>query len=438
LAISSLWAEVEPGVLFSTAQVDAATVLVRERDLEIALGPLSSRLELKPGGLRIDEARIEKDSSFVSLSGTLEEIRFEHAIDASLLAELDPRLEIEGLVEGEGTLTLEPGANAAGEGALRAKALTSGELGPVAIDAPWRFEGDLASAEVSFETLAPSAVAPLSSRASGRVSLELEKWDWERARGEGLVTLQGVPRTGALPLSGDVRLRVESRKIAFEARRLTAPGLAIDASGIVGDEIAVDYRARIHDLSDTEYLFARPIPLRGALDLEGRIHGPRDAVAIDARVSAPDVGLGAASFSIEGDVALLRSRLEISDLTLRHEAGGSSVVRGTIPTKSSAGAWNLSARVDSLELRGVPEALSSGTVSGTVAVTGEFSRPEVAIAFETSSLETADGFRADVQGEASSQGMSGNASLRLENASLRGVSLPGAAIALQSDGSTAS
>ena len=443
LELASIEASLDPdgpGTL-SQATVEAATGRLRDGELDVGFGPARARLGLGPTEVEIDEARISKDASFVTASGRLgplspftAELRFEHSIEGSLLAELDPRIALEGVLEGDGVLRLRPGSENEGEGVLRTRALSVSSVGPFAVEASWRFAGDAANGEVSFESLDSARLPPLSSPISGR--LEVENLDLENARGEGLLSLRA-------PASGDVELRLDGSEVAFATRRLTAYGAAISASGTVGEVIEARYRARIEDLGQVAALFSAagitpsPLPLRGPLDLEGTIGGRLRDPSLEARIASDAVRIGEATFAVAGRAAFHGARVEVFDLTLRAPEEGSIVANGAIPLSLRGGAFDLGVRIEDLPLAGVAEEIASGTLTASLTVSGESSRPEVEASFTASNFATRNGLRAEVRGEARSQGFAGRAELRVESASLQGRALPVAAVAVESDGSTA-
>ena len=404
LELASIDAGLVPEEALSRATFEAASGRLRDGELDVGFGPARARLRLEATGIQIDEARISKGGSFVTASGRLAplsplgaELRFEHSIEGSLLSTFDPRIALAGLLEGEGALRRRAGSEDEGEGVLRARTVSVSSIGPFAVEASWRFAGGAASADVSFESLESARLAPLSSRISGRLGLSVENLDFENPRGEGLISLRPPARGGlpGVPLRGDVAIRVESRQIAFTARRLTVPGAEIEASGTIGESLEARYRARIENLGEVAPLLSvagippSPILLRGPLDLEGTVEGPLGAPSIEARIASDAVGVGESTFAVTGRAAFRGARVEVYDLTLRGAEEGSIVVDGAIPTSPGGGAFALDARIDSLPLAGVVEAISSGRLTATLAVSGELSRPRVEIRAVLASDSTA-------------------------------------------------
>ncbi len=398
LELSSIEAELAPEGAFSRATLEAMSGRLRDQDLEIDFGPARASLRLGPTEIQIDEARLSKDGSFVTASGRLgplsplvAELRFEHSIEGSLLSTFDPRIALEGVLQGEGALRRRPGSEDEGEGVLRAQAVSVSSIGPLAVEASWRFAGDAASAKVSLDSL-----------------------DAENLR-------------------GDVELRLEGKEVAFVARRLTVHGAEISASGTIGEVIAARYRARIENLGEVAPLAAL---VRGPLDLEGTVGGPLKAPSIDARVSSDALGIGEATFAVSGRAGLRGARAEVFELTLSRAEEGSIVVDGAFPTSPRGGDFDLDARIENLPLAGLLESISSGTLTASLAVSGELSRPEIVASFTASHLATGNGLYAEVRGETRSQGFAGEAELRVENASLEGRALPATRFAVESDGDT--
>jgi outer membrane protein insertion porin family len=399
LELSSIEAELRPAGTFSRATLEAISGRLRDQDLEIDFGPARASLRLGPTEVQIDEARLSKGGSFVTASGRVgpfsplaAELRFEHSIEGSLLSTFDPRIALEGVLEGEGALRRRPGFENEGEGVLRAQAVSVSSIGPLAVEASWRFAGDAASAEVSFESL-----------------------DFENARGE-------------------VELRLDGKEVAFVTRRLSVHGAEISASGTVGEVIEARYRARIEDLGEVAPLFCF---VRGPLDLQGTVEGPLEAPSIDARIASDAVGIGPATFAVTGRAGFHGARVEVFDLTLRGAEEGSIVVDGAFPTSPRGGDFDLDARIENLPLAELLESISSGKLTASLAVSGELTRPEIEASFTASHLATRNGLHAEVRGEARSQGFVGEAELRVENASLEGRALPVTRVAVESDGDTA-
>ena len=452
LELASIEASFDPEGGFSRATVEAATGRLRDGEVDLGFGPARARLRLGPTEVRVDEARLSKNGSFVTGSGRLgplsplaAELQIQHSIEGSLLSSIDPRIALEGVLEGNGVLRRRPGSEDEGEGVLRARAVSLSSIGPLALDARWRLLGDSASVDLSFESLDSARLGPLSSRVSGKIGLSVDSLDFENARGEGLISLR-APATGGLPgipLRGDVAVRVESKEIAFTAEKLTVPGAEIAASGTIGESLEVRYRARVEDLGVVAPLFSvagippSPIALRGPLDLEGTVGGPLKAPSIEARIEGDAVGIGDRTFVVAGRASFRGDRVEVFDLTLRGAEEGSIVVNGAVPTSPRGGAFSLDARIEKLPLAGVHEAISSGNLTASLAVSGEFSQPEIEASFTASDLATRNGLHAEVSGAARGLGWAGEAELRVENASFQGRALPGAGVAIESDGSTA-
>ncbi|HEY7697603.1 MAG TPA: hypothetical protein VIE88_04265, partial [Vicinamibacteria bacterium] len=211
LDLASIEAELRPEGERSRATLGASSGRFRNRELELDFGRSDGSLRLAPTEIAIDEARVEKGDSFVAASGRIGplsplagELRFRHSIEGAILSAFEPRISLEDALAGEGVLRRTPGSEDQGEGVFRAGAFSMGSLGPLAVEGSWRFQGEAASADASFE--ADDSVPPLSSRFSGRLALAVENWDFENARGEGLVSLLAPTRGGppGIPLRGDV------------------------------------------------------------------------------------------------------------------------------------------------------------------------------------------------------------------------------------------
>jgi outer membrane protein insertion porin family len=437
-----------------SARVDfeAATGRIHQGEGALEFGPARARLRLGRTEVQIEEARIVKDGSFVAASGTLRplsplgaEMRFEHSIEGALLSTIDPGIPVQGVVEGEGTLTRRPGSSDQGEGVLRTREITVRAIGPFSGEASWRLRGLAASADVSFESQEAGTFPPFSSGISGRLALSIEGLDFETARGEGTLSLSAPSRRGAagVPLRGDVEVRFESKEVAFTAPRLTIPGAEIAASGTIAKSIRARYRARIGDLGEVTPLFRPlgipepPVPLTGSLVVEGTVAGTTDAPSVDARIAGDAVGIGGRTFAVTGGAAFRGARVELSEVRLHGTEAGSIVLDGAIPTSARGGDFDLDARIESLSLAGIVEAISSGTLDGSFSVSGEIARPSIAAVFTASDLATTNGLRADARGEARSVGFEGVMALSLGNASFRGKALPGVTLAIESDGDTA-
>ncbi len=452
LELTEIEASLAPEGAFSRASLDAASGRFRNGNVEVGFGPALARLRLGPREVEIDEARLSKDGSFVTASGKLgplsplsAEIRFEHSLEGSLLAAFDPRIALEGPLEGEGAFRRRPGAEDEAEGSLSAQAVSVSELGPISLESSWRFAGDVASADVSFESLDSTRLPLLSSRVTGRVGLAVDDFDFDSLRGEGLVSLR-APLRGAppgIPLRGDVALQVEAGEIRFSADDLTVPGARVAASGTIGASLEARVRARVDDLSAIAPLLASagipppPAPLTGALAIEARVDGPLGEPSLDARIEGDAVGIGGLTFAVGGGARLRGARIEADELTLRSPEEGSIVVDGSIPTREGGGAFDLDVRVEDLPLAEISEALASGTITASFAVSGKFSQPVVRTSFTTRDLATKNGVHVEARGEAQSQGLAGAATLRLESTSFRGRSLPGTTLDLESDGDRA-
>ncbi len=427
LELSSIEAALEPEGAFSRATLEAATGRFRDGEAGTDFGPARARLRLGPTEIQIDEARVSKNGSFVAATGSLgplsplaADLRFEHSIEGSLVSSFDPRIAIEGALEGQGALRRRPDSEDEGEGVLRTRAVSVSSIGPLAVEASWRFAGDAASAELSFESLPQT-----SSRISGR--LAVENLDLENARGGGTLSLRA-------PARGDVDLRWEGKEVAFVTRRLTVHRTEISASGTLGEVIEARYHARIEDVGEVVKHFSL---VRGALDLEGTVEGPLGAPSFDARIESDAVGIGEATFAVTGRAAFREARVEIFDLTLRGAEGGSIVVDGAVATNPKGGAIALDARIDSFPLAGVHETISTGRLTAQLKVSGDRSRPSIEGSFTASDLATRNGFHAEMRGDVRSRGFEGEAELRFENASFQGRPLPGMMVSVESDGSKA-
>ncbi len=245
------------------AELAAGAGRIRSGETDIAFGAARAQALLGPTEVQIDEARIERDGSFVSASGRLgplspltAEVRFEHSIEGSLAAEIDSRAAFGGVLSGEGSFRRRPGAADEGEGAFRSRELSLSAAGPFTLEGSWTLSGETASADVAFEGDAPE---PLSSRVFGRMALSVDDFRPETARGEGTVSLRAPERSrpAAVPLRGDVDLRLESSQIRFSTETLAVRGARLAASGTIGETVAARFRARIEDLAE---LLASGVP----------------------------------------------------------------------------------------------------------------------------------------------------------------------------------
>jgi outer membrane protein assembly complex protein YaeT len=436
LQLSSIEASLRPEGAFSRATFETGSGRLRDGEAELELGPARALLRLGRAEVEIDEARLSKNASFIAASGRvgpfsplIGEIRVEHSIDLALLSTFDPRIALEGVLDGEGTLRLRPSGNE-GEGVVRAGAVSASSLGPFAAEVSWRLQDEELRADVFFESLESARFAPLASGVSGRVGLSLENLDFENARGEGLVSLRERGGLSGIPLEGDIQFRLESQEIAFTAEELTVPGAELAASGTIGTAVEARYRARIEDLATLA------VPLGGPLAVEGTVAGPLRDPIVEARIESAGVSLGRSTFEVEGRAAYGNARVEVHELTLRGREA-EIVLDGSFPTTSRAGDLDVNARIANLPLRALAEEISSGRLDALLTGRGELSRPTIEATFTASDIATANGLRADVRAEARSQGFSGEAEIRVERVSLRGKALPGATIAAKSDGSTA-
>jgi outer membrane protein assembly complex protein YaeT len=450
LELGSIEAELRPEGKGSRATLAAVSGRLRGPELDFDFGPSRASLRLAPTEIQIDQARVSRGDSFVAASGRLGplsplagELRFQHSIEGALLQAFEPRIALEDLLEGEGVLRRTAGSEDRGEGSFRARAFSMGSLGPLAVEGSWRFEGEAASADVSFEAGDP--FPPLSSGLSGRLALAVENWDFENVRGEGLASLRAPARAGppGIPLRGEVELRLEGKEVGFVAPRLRAYGAEISARGTIGEVLSARLHARTDDVSDLTPLLSfagappSPIPFGGPLDLQATVGGTVASPSIDARVSSDALALGSASFTLEGALAYHATRLQIQDLTLSSATEGSIVADGEISLGAAGGPSGLSARIEDLALARFLAALSSGRLDASLAVSGQISRPELEASFTARELTTPSGLRAEARGRLRSQGLEGRAEVHLENASYRGKTLPGAMIALDSDGGAA-
>ncbi len=431
------------------AALDAAAARVRSASRDVDFGPTRARVLIAPAQVRIEEARVAKEGSFVALSGTLgplspltAEIRFSHSINGSVASELDPRIALEEVLEGEGFLRRRPSLADEGEGVLRTRAISFDSVGPVSLEGKWHLLGENASADVSFES---EALAALSSRVSGRMALSVDDLDLSTARGEGTIFLRAPERVrpGGIPLRGEVALRLGSSRISFSTANLSVPGAKVSGSGTIGESVDARVRAQIEDFREVAPLIASlgvplpPVLVSGPLDVEGTVSGPLRSPSVDAKLASDALRVGRETYALAGSAHYRGFRVEVDDLALRGAGEASMVVNGGFPTSPRGGILDLDARIENIPLASAIEGISSGTFSASLEVSGELSRPSYKASFIASGITDSTGARADLTGEARGQGVAGEAELRIENASFRGKEIPGAKVSVASDGATA-
>jgi outer membrane protein assembly complex protein YaeT len=444
LQLSAIEGSVAPEGARARAAIDAAAGSVVRGETRIDFGPARARALLGATDVQVDEVRVEKEGSWVTASGTLgplsplsAEVRFEHSIEDTLASQIDSRIELGEALTGSGFFRRRPDEPDAGEGVARTGAISFETFGPFGVEGSWRWLGGSASAEVSLEGAAPG---PVASQVIGRMSLSIDDFDPQAARGDGLLSLRGASgsREG-VPLSGDIALKLESRRIAFSTRRLTVPGAALAGSGTLGETFEARFRAQVEDVARLSALGAPapPVHVRGPLELEGTVSGTPSSPSIEARFASDGISIGEETFALTGTTRYRGSRIEVEELTLRGPGESSVVVNGGFPATTGGGELDLSARIESIPLAGVLDTFSSGTFSATVEASGDVSSPSYGASFEASELSREDGFRGDVRGTASGQGLAGRAEILVENAFFGERELPGARVSIDSNGDTA-
>ncbi|HJS73178.1 MAG TPA: hypothetical protein VJ921_02740, partial [Vicinamibacteria bacterium] len=442
--LSSIEGTLVPDGKGAQASIDAAAGRVRREDDEIDFGPARTRVRLSPAEVQIEELRVEKDDSFLNASGRLgplspltAEVRFQYSIEGSLASAIDPRIGLEEPVTGEGSLRRRPGVADEGAGVARTRSVSFDSFGPFGIEASWRWLDGRGDADVTFEGGAP---APIASRVDGRFSLSVDGFDLETARGEGLLSLRRSEGSReAIPLSGDVAVRLESSRISFSTEGLTLPGAEIAGSGALGETIEGRFHGRVEDIARLP-VPAPPVLVSGPLALEGTVSGTLASPAIEARLSSNAIRIGRIgeeTFALTGTTRYRGTRIEIEALALRGPGESSVVVDGALPTSRGSGELDLNARIERMPLAGVVASLASGTVSATLEASGDISRPTYEASFEASDLASENELRADLRGTAMGQGLAGEAELLVEDASFRGNGIPGARVSIDSDGETA-
>jgi outer membrane protein insertion porin family len=399
----------------SRGTVDVPRGLVRRREVEIPFGPARARVLLGTNTVELD---------------------VEHRLDVSQARGVAPELALTGVLEGDARVRLDAGSRWIAEGVVRSSSLALPRVGAVVLEAPWRFEDgvvridggsvegldgkaivdaeiDIAAGtekvEASFEGLDVSKLSTLvASRASGSMELSSAGWSFDSAIGTANLSLRPEVSRSGLPLRGEARVRLTGRRLTFEAPRLRADSLEISVSGSLADSLDARFSAVATDFAETVRLLGARLPrLSGAgagpITIDGTLTGPIAAPEVRAHLSSDDLSLDRASFALDGDVILRGSRLHLDGITLRQDEGALLLLDGHVPLTPAAGAWELTASAEGVDLARFVRWPVAGIANGSLHIGGP------------------------------SRSLEAQGAVEIEGVSIRGVSLPNVALDLEAD-----
>ncbi|MGD8896223.1 MAG: translocation/assembly module TamB domain-containing protein [Acidobacteriota bacterium] len=320
-------------------------------------------------------------------------------LDARLLQQLVPDLEIEGWVDARATFEKDA-AGARGSLEVEAADLRVFEVGPWDGTIRGRLEDrrlhvesldlagydgraeasgtvflgdgpstmDARAHDLDVETLVGTFVdapPPLASRVDARLELEIRDWEVDTLEGRGGVVLRAAEGEG-WPVTGPVQVSLAERRVSFAAEDLRVRSAEVTAEGsfTFTKDLNLRYALRVPGLEGAPELLADAavdvpeLALGGSVEVEGEIEGRLPEWQGTARIASGGVSVEDVDVGLEGVLAMSGAGVEIESFEAKGEDGSLSVA-GFIPF-DDAGSWSVDAKVaklrltDALGLHGVP------------------------------------------------------------------------------------
>jgi outer membrane protein assembly complex protein YaeT len=388
---------------------------------------VSASAGLQSGSLQVDEVRVESHRSFLSAQGALSQAEFIFGdltggfeIDASLVRSFSPDLPIQERIAGSFVVNVKdsgtsnririeiPRVFVAGSGPWNVLADARLEGRTVYMDS-WEaagYQGSLKArgtadfgrkeveAEIEAQGLDVSSLAsvwtelpfPIASRVGAEARFSLQDWDVAQAEAQGLLRIETLPAEG-VPVSGSVDFRLKDHRLSFDSRSLRIFDSRMKLSGEMGpDTLQARYELQF-PLSDLPSLLEAavypvlPVETGGFLLVSGELTGDPHDVFVAARATGEHLRIGSKDYGASAAFELDRNTFRIQEAEIA-SGGGKVRIEGQIPIGSSGENWDVSARLEALNLADFAGDLGYDLpAEGALAIRGEPGSPvwEVAI-----------------------------------------------------------
>ncbi len=446
LEMSSVQLSLTSGKGRHESRIRSSEIELRPTEHRITVGTLETDLQIDGRGLVLKELEIQKGSSSARAWGTIVSFNPFFAtldanlqLDAGVMRELDPRIEVSGDLSG--SIHLE--ANEQGE-RLEAEVQSSGlwwrTLGPFALDAQARlvngvFEssrlaatgyGGSLQAQLDAEENRQSVQAkidgiqipplvhdllarplPLNAQASGEIRLFLADWNFEQTVGEGAINLSPHEGVEGIPLEGNLLFSVRDELLQLTSEQIALPHsrIDLDAQMELGGKLDASFGGRLETLTDLRFLLRSlggpvlPEGLDGTLTAEGHASGSIQDISLTTSLTGRNLQLGGDLFELDGELRMARNRLAVETLSLRGR-NGTLLAQGGVPLSADAGLWDLSTSLEGVDISWPwqsPEPTIKGTLRGSFVVTGPVDDPDLSGSIHLRPLH----LPSDARGEAS-------------------------------------
>ncbi len=194
----------------------------------------------------------------------------------------------------------------------------------------------------------------ISSRIGAEFQIDMNGWQIDGATAKGEIYFRPEREKG-IPLSGKMNLGLEQGRVTFDSNNFRIFNATLSLAGNVGQTdlqtsfnlgiSASDFRsiANIMNVSLPE------VQYKGSLNVSGKIRGDFQELSATAQLKTDELEIENIPLSFESDLDWDRQILHVKKTEILYRTG-KMTVEGTIPTAESAGDWDLSAKLESLDL----------------------------------------------------------------------------------------
>ncbi len=359
---------------------------------------LGAALALEKETLHIKEFLFQSRQTSLSAQGVFtESTPFEGNLEGSFQVEdslaryFEPDVPVEGAVKGRFQTKIQS-SGLAGQAELDAPQILLKDSGPWSIQARSRVDGSKIhldtfhlrgsagsldvtgftdiekkelNAKVNITDLDPNSLlanwaevpVTISSRIEAEFQFFMNAWQIEGSKARGEIYFKPEKEKG-IPLSGKLSLELDQGQIAFDSKDLRIFNAPFSFAGKVGQK---DLQARynlgiplsdIRSLAEAMNVSLPDVQNQGYLDVSGEVNGDFQDLSVTARLKDRGLQIENIPLSLAADLEWSRRILRVKKTEILY-GPGKVTVQGTIPMADSIEDWDLSAKIESLDLSGL-------------------------------------------------------------------------------------
>lgn len=238
----------------------------------------------------------------------------------------------------------------------------SGSAGTIAASGSADLEQERIQARIKAIDLDPNSLianwieipVAISSRIGADVQFSLKNWQIDGAEAEGEILFSPVKEKG-IPLSGKMTCALDRDRLRIDSKNLEILNGRVSFSGNVEqNDLRGTYRLGFA-LSDFRWIANAlnvqlpDVQADGYLDVSGEIGGSFQEPSVTARLTTEELQIADTPLSLAADLVWARQALRVKEAEIT-SGPGNMKVQGVIPTTKSAQEWDLTAKLESVEL----------------------------------------------------------------------------------------